>query len=1150
MAETENIGGVSVSIVGDYSKLQSDIDQATQIAAQGGQEIAEALSKGAAGADALSSAVAAAASGMGSFESQIEALVNSGSTLAEALVAVSVGVEGIASGVGEAGSAAAEAAEQMLLFDEAISVPYADAAGQLNMFADELEPIGESAAQAAAGLEGLGQAVEETIEPIHQFSAEAQVLIDAQQESEAEARKAAATLEELQAAYQQGAVSVGVLKRAEQELADTQEVASKSTSSLVDKVIALGAGYTSAKALLTLGEAALEAADAVDDAAKAMTLLGGSAEQTAITMEQLRILADDAALGFPELLIAANRMTAFLGSTEQVPDVLRAVADSAAVMHTSIEAAAGGMERIVASGDLSQKSLQRLGLKMEDVAAVMGVSGDQMKKAFKGIEDDAVRVDIMIQAMDKFKGAAKNMSDDSIGAMRRLKNQWNDALIVIGTAFEPVIHGIVTSLTGLLYTIERWAVAWSAAVKSAVAGAQALAAALRFDLATHTAQLSAMDAAWSKGEADLKKLATAHEEANKKQAEGTRLTEAEIKAQVQAALAREAGVKAAKQQQEVLDALIKSAKEFTTQLPASYDLYAAKLTEGGKTAQSVLGGTEEAIRKTTLAMEGMRGKPLEALQAVVEKLQAVHDRAKAFAAEDVWNKQAQQIATFAEKYADQLGRLDASTLNFVNNALRAARDLDSAFSDAQVLEKWAAGMQKLADESDKLDAQFKKMASSATKATSDYADGVLKAIPITVTLRDVMSKSALAAIDLATAMHKAGLQTATDLENQLRLDRELMAGMIALNQPLAQRLELQGKILTDEIKIAEQSGASATKQIVALEMVRIKQQALYDSTHMMGELYVNVLRDIEKGYDMVGKAIVDSIIEGKNFGDAMLNVGKQITKMILEDLVATAFKALKGAIVGVDDATKEATKSLSTMIKAVKDAFAPAAAAGAGAAKTGATTPEAVRQGAGGGGAGTLGTISSIADIATAISSIIGNFQMYAMNKSLDLLVNHTLRIFNVLDQLSLAQWERHDGLLEKLDMIFNRLGDIWKDMVAGFGGAVGVGGEGAANTFTGRQSTGREGEGVRRSPSNPMPGAGEVYVMVPPAVFSLPSVPFKPKTMEGPSPDTYSSASNQTQNVGTVNFNIHESSSPRETARKVAEALKMLSPKFAAYST
>lgn len=1011
MAESENIGSVSVSIVGDYSRLEGDIDKATQIAADGGKEIADALNQGADGADALSSALAGAVASAASFDEQVQALVDSGSTLAEALEQVDA----------------------------------------------SLLPIEADASASAEALDNMAASTKE-------------------------------------------------VATASKDAAPAVEGVAKSTNSLVGELTSMAAKAGIVVMLYEMGKAALEAADEVGDAALAMGLLSGNAEEAARTVEQLRDVANDAALGLPELLTAATRMTAFLGSSKDVADVLRTVADSAAVMHVSLAAASGGFERIVASGDLSQRSLQRLGLTMDDMAEVMGVSGPKMKEAFEGL-DQSARMEVMIAAMGKFKGAAEKMSDDSIGAVQRMKNKFFEMLESIGTAIEPVINALAKVASALMDSFARQAVAISAAVKSAIEGAKALMAAISGNYGEAINHFQAMTAAWAKGNTDLAALALNQQKVNTTVAEGTRLTDAEIKAQVKASLARRAGAESAKHLQEVLESLSKTAKDFASQLPASYEAYTAKLIEGGKTAQSVLSGTEESIRKANLAMEGMRGKPLAAMQEVVVKLTELHARAKEFAAEDLWNKQAQEIAAFANKYKDELGSLDASTLDWVNMAMAAARDVPEALNkitDAKFFGDWAAAMAKMTVDTAKAFDETAKLIAKAEAGTRKFTESMLEAIPITVSFTELVGESVAAFLDMQEGMNKVGMQATQQIESQISGYEKLLVEMTRLNQPIGQRLELQAKILQKEIELKELTGASATSQILGLEQIRLKQDALYDSTHAFGELVVGVERAIWKGWNDVFLAIGDVILEGKNFGQAMEEIGKRVAKMIVDQLANYAFKMLKSAIIGVDVSVKDLDKSLGKMIKTVADAFKPI--------KSG--VPGTPGVGGGGGLSGALDMAGSIASIASAISSIFGNFQMAAMNKSLDLLVQHTLRIFNVMDQWYVASQAWHE-------QTFTRLGEIWRDMIAGFELVAGALGGGKAASVV-------------------PPFA------VPPLPPGIPGV----AQLGGPGEGTYSSSTQSASSiVGGITFNVSGANDPRETARQIAETLKRVSPNFAAYS-
>lgn len=1120
--ESESIGSVSVSIVGDYSKLEGDIDKATQIAVDGGKEIADALNQGADGADALSSAISEAANAAVSFESQIEALVSSGSTLAEALEQVQGGMDAIAEGAVEVGAAAGEAAVQMDLFDESIMVPYAEAAGQLNLFATELEPIPAAAESAAGALAKLAEAETATGE---------------------EAKNAAPEVE-------------GV---------------AKSSEGLLGQMALLGAALGGVAMLVSLGKAAIEAGDAIGDATYSMGLLSGSAEDAARTVEELRDVADDAALGMPELLTAATRMTVFLGSSKPVPDILRAVADSASVMNKSLDAVAGSFERLVASSEVSKRALLNLGLTMADVGKVMGAAGDDINKAWEDL-DQTARAEILLSALNKFAGAAKVNADDIGGDFVRLKNRVMESLEVIGNAIDPILRVLAKVATELLGSLERQAIALSAAVKSAIEGAKALFAAIGGNYNEAITHFQGMTAAWAKGNTELEALAAKHKDLNKVIVEGTHLTDAEIKAQVQAALARKAGAEGAKEFQKVLESLSKTAKDFASQLPASYEAYTAQLVNGGKTAQSVLSGTEDAIRKANLAMEGMRGKPLAAMQAVVDKLTEVHDHAKAFADEDSWNKAAQKVSDFAKKYEDELVNLDAATLDWVNAQMAAARAAEEVGDQFLIAaERFGAVLKAQAEvtkESKKIDKEYADAIKAMAKATREYNNESLEAVTITKSLHEIFPRATVAALDYAAAVKAAGIDTVTMLEAQITKNRELLALMEQFLAPIGQRLAMQQQILKEEIELKELTGISATAQILASAKINLQQRALIDSTSLYGDTVVKVGMDALHAFENMGGAIWQSIKASESLGQAFVKVGEQILDTTMTTIINAALRALVNEIVKSVIPTIASTvpivKTVSGSLIAMQGTMHTVTAAMLGdiAAINAAfgTLNATIMVTAGAASGAGVAMATAVAAIVGAISGIIGNFQMYAMNKSLDIIVNHTLRIFNVLDQWYVASQDWFGQL-------FTRIGEIWRDMVAGFddvvnalGGQRGTGGSGGGGGGGG----GRPGS---RPPGDTRPGDGRqpdpTYpVATPPPVFTIPGTPFVPPKMMstpqipgaaqlgGPGAGTYSSSTQSASSiVGGITFNVSGANDPRETARQIAETLKRVSPNFAAYS-
>jgi hypothetical protein len=154
--------------------------------------------------------------------------------------------------------------------------------------------------------------------------------------------------------------------------------------------------------------------------------------------------------------------------------------------------------------------------------------------------------------------------------------------------------------------------------------------------------------------------------------------------------------------------------------------------------------------------------------------------------------------------------------------------------------------------------------------------------------------------------------------------------------------------------------------------------------------------------------------------------------------------------------------------------------------------------------------VGAVASVISAISGIISNFQFHAMNKSLDLIVNHTLRMFNVLDQWYLAaqDWFGQE---------FTRLGEIWRDMRLGFDAVV------LALT------------GNKLALLGPLP--------------NIPDTPGAPQ-VSSQSGKVYNSSTKSAMSLGGVTITVNESTNARETAREIAGALKTMSSRFGTYGT
>lgn len=547
MAADENIGGVNISVGADFSDLDAQFDAAIAKAQQRSSAMADAIQDGVKAPDvspvtnALDSIGASAQSAgqtiqealkleaptldtsqiTGALSALSDAAIEKAAAIADAIN--SINTDGATSALIRLGESAGITGEDLDRLTKRMDelVQSGAAATQGEALTTALRELG-TAAQAdvekldalAAAEKAAGDAANEGGDGQKKFSEGVQSIIDKQATLDEALRQAIATLGEMHDAYAQGQVSADALAQAEnrvdealraaspnlenvknnvKEVAVETETAADRFAKFAEAMAAVASAFAFTEALKGLGMAALEAADKVDDATKAISMLGGGSEKAEASISQLRQIASEDALSFPNLLIASQRMTAFTEDATKVPGIMRAAADSAQVMGVGVESAAKAIERFAAGGDLSAKSLKALGLTMGDMAAVLGTTEEKAKAAFAAL-NQAEKLDAVVSALGKFKGAAKDASDDALGSLVRMGQQWDQVLEEIGKALEPVLKSLVQfAQANILAPVKAMAEAFNTLptpVKE-FAGGLALAAAAIVPLAGAVAAVSA-----------------------------------------------------------------------------------------------------------------------------------------------------------------------------------------------------------------------------------------------------------------------------------------------------------------------------------------------------------------------------------------------------------------------------------------------------------------------------------------------------------------------------------------------------------------------------------------------------------------------------------------------------------------------------------
>lgn len=238
------------------------------------------------------------------------------------------------------------------------------------------------------------------------------------------------------AAFNTATSSANQLSIAVQGVGTSAGTAASGFSELAGSLTSIGAKLVTFGALKEIATDSLEAYANLQRATTALTALTGSATTADNEIANLKKLAMDDALSFPELLQANQRLTALGVNANQIPAALRASADAAAAMNTSLINVTNAIDRMAASGSVAGRNLTQLGLTTNDLAKVMGVSLDQLGKAFHNL-DESDRIAYLTEALGKFGGTAEAVAGTLQGSFNRLQNTITFAFQSIGESIAP-----------------------------------------------------------------------------------------------------------------------------------------------------------------------------------------------------------------------------------------------------------------------------------------------------------------------------------------------------------------------------------------------------------------------------------------------------------------------------------------------------------------------------------------------------------------------------------------------------------------------------------------------------------------------------------------------------------------------------------------
>ena len=804
------------------------------------------------------------------------------------------------SDIKDLGEAAVSVANQMSLFGDAVDqIPFADAAGQLNLFATELEPIGPAMETAAGAGEDLAPAIHEVGE-----------------ESEGAA---------------------GQIKELGKELMELAGIA------------------LTLEALKEMAEEAVHVYAETERVQFALGYMSKDAAAAAEEIEKLKDTAQEFGLSFETVEQTAQRMTAAGASINGVRLALQGAANASAVTGYSFERTSAAIERMTTIGTLNGRMLLSLKITTQEVADAMGVSLSEVTNTFKNMNVEE-RLAVLSTALEKFGGAGEQVANLTEGQLQRLKNAWTFAMEDLGKALAPIvtsaIPALIAGIKGLVATFEAFIVG-SELIKDSLVGTfragvigvegfgKAIAQALTKDYAGAVVTAVQTNAqleengkkTWAAMLKDTTDGLAVIDDLFKKRESGGEASEIKIPVRKASYEEQKAALDAETKHNEAMLAMDREAYESQAKLEGTslgeqqamliaYDAMAYEIKANAIQKELDLEKSAKAEQKN-LALSGE-------LQAAKDK-QAAEDQklrervtaeraaeikkqiADELAADEHIETSKQQLVANVEKLLDEM---DVDQAKALQDQIKGQMAHDSALLETQravgaaevsahqmtVFEKLA--LDKMLDDDEaalQKQALAREIANLEARRTigKDYAAEIQ-------TLRNQMQskedqtarRDALLAVQEQTEAWKVlGATSGEALRTQISEVNQAIERLMAEGAPMAALSEGVQRRLELEIKLREQEGMSASAQIVALQNEKLATDALVQGTHGLADIYVGLTKGFQQAFNSFGNALTQSVMQTKHLGDAMVAAGKEIATSIIGTVVGGAMQALEAAIV-------------------------------------------------------------------------------------------------------------------------------------------------------------------------------------------------------------------------------------------------------------
>lgn len=311
--------------------------------------------------------------------------------------------------------------------------------GDISPLEQSLNQIPAVAQQSAAQIQAAFDAIPSATDEVETSMAN---LSKAVQDAGTAATEATAPLAEMTRSASDGATqaahSIGEMPPALHDTAAAAHEAESSLGEFIKQGLELAGIVISLEAIKEALVGSLEKFGEFQRAGEALTAITGNAKAAAEAMERIPQIADQLGVSIGSLEQAQQRLALFGVSLQNIPAALNAIADASRAAGVGFDDAASAFERMDNTGKIMPRTLQALGLNMQDIAKAMemvGAENKDVQKAFEDLGSASDRAAVLVAAAEaKMGGIAQQTANDVVGSWQQVQNAIHEAMVNIGDA--------------------------------------------------------------------------------------------------------------------------------------------------------------------------------------------------------------------------------------------------------------------------------------------------------------------------------------------------------------------------------------------------------------------------------------------------------------------------------------------------------------------------------------------------------------------------------------------------------------------------------------------------------------------------------------------------------------------------------------------